>query len=154
VPDLISHAATAYIFRNLASKLRVCQKPFFVLVLLGVFLPDLISRATLVFFPKLFYLTQYFHTPFSCFFQTIIISCFFIKSQRLIVFYAITIGWVIHQTLDVLQGFVGGGNYVVLWPFSNKTFGFGLFPATEWMYVILITTLTALLTNKLFIKKE
>mgnify|MGYP004195461749 FL=1 len=153
MPDLISHAASAFVFRNLASKLRICQKQFFILILLGVFLPDLISRGAMVLAPKNFLVFQYFHTPFACFFQTLIISYFFIKSQRATVFLAITLGWILHQAYDVMQGVLGPGYYFILWPLSSQTFSFGIFPDSAWYYVAFLTTLTALLTNKALINK-
>jgi|TARA_B100000315_G_scaffold255116_1_gene297683 hypothetical protein len=153
MPDLISHAASAFVFRNLAPKLRICQKQFFVLVLLGVFLPDFISRGAMVLAPDNFLVFQYFHTPFACFFQTLIISSFFIKSQKVTVFSAITIGWVLHQAYDLMQGVLGPGYYFTLWPLSSRAFSFGIFPDSAWYYVAFLTTLMALLTNKTLIKK-
>ena len=153
MPDLISHAASAFVFRNLAPKLRICQKQFFVFVLLGVFLPDFISRGAMVLAPDNFLVFQYFHTPFACFFQTLIISSFFMKSQKVTVFSAITIGWVLHQAYDLMQGVLGPGYYFTLWPLSSRTFSFGIFPDSAWYYVAFLTTLMALLTNKKLIKK-
>ena len=153
MPDLISHAASAFVFRNLVPKLKICQKQFFVLVLLGVFLPDFISRGAMILTSENFLAFQYFHTPFACLFQTLIISCFFVKSQKVTVFWALTAGWMLHQAYDVMQGVLGPGYYFILWPLSSQTFSFGIFPDSAWYYVALLTTLTALLTNKTLIKK-
>jgi len=153
MPDLISHAASAFVFRNLAPKLRICQKQFFVLVLFGVFLPDFISRGAMVLLPKHFIVFQYFHTPFACFFQTLLISCFFIKSQKVSVFWALTTGWVLHQGFDIMQATLGPGYYFILWPLSHDAFNLEVFPDSAWYYVAVLTTLTALLTNKILIKK-
>ena len=156
MPDLISHAASAYLFRNLTPKLRVCQKQFFILVLLGVFLPDIISRGAMVLLSEesdFFLTSQYFHTPFACFFQTLIISCFFIRSQRVTVFLALTTGWLLHEVYDVMQGVLGPGYYFVLWPLSYDAFSFGVFPDSAWYYTAFLTTLMAILTNKALIKK-
>ena len=153
MPDLISHAASAYLFRNLTLKLRICQKQFFILVLLGVFLPDLISRGTMVLAPDFLLIAQYFHTPFACFFQTLIISCFFIKSQKVMVFLALTIGWLLHQVYDVMQGVLGPGYYFILWPVSHDAYSFGVFPDSAWYYAAFLTTLMAILTNPALIKK-
>jgi len=153
MPDLISHAASAFVFRNLTPKLRICQKQFFVLVLLGVFLPDFISRGTMILASDFLLVGQYFHTPFACFFQTLIISCFFIKSQKVTVFWALTTGWVLHQGFDIMQGTLGPGYYFILWPLSYDAVSLGVFPDSAWYYVAFLTTLTALLTNKILIKK-
>ncbi len=156
MPDLISHAASAYLFRNLIPKLRICQKQFFILVLLGVFLPDIISRGAMILLSEesdFFLTSQYFHTPFACFFQTLIISCFFIRSQRVTVFLALTTGWLLHEAFDVMQGVLGPGYYFILWPLSSQTFTLNIFPDSAWYYVAFLTTLTALLTNKTLIKK-
>ncbi|HAK38186.1 MAG TPA: hypothetical protein DCM60_08065, partial [Nitrospina sp.] len=91
--------------------------------------------------------------PFACFFQTFIISCFFVKSQKVTVFWAITTGWVLHQAYDVMQGVLGPGYYFILWPLSSQAFSFGIFPDSAWYYVAFLTTLTALLTNKTLIKR-
>ena len=153
MPDLISHAASAYLFRNLTSKLKVCQQQFFVLVLLGVFLPDLIARGSAVLDREIFLAAQYFHTPFACFFQTVVISCFFVKSQKATVFWALTTGWMLHQAFDIMQSVLGPGYYFILWPLSNQPFSFGLFPDSAWYCVAFLTTLAAFLTNKSLIKK-
>jgi len=153
VPDLISHAASAYLFRNLTPKLRVCQKQFFILVLLGVFLPDLISRGAMVLAPDFLFIAQYFHTPFACFFQSLIISCFFIKSQKMMVFMALTTGWILHQGLDVMQGILGPGYYFIFWPLSYDAYSLAVFPDTAWYYVASLTTLIAILTNRALMKK-
>ena len=153
MPDLISHAASAYLFRNLTPELSVCQKQFFILVLLGVFLPDLISRGAMVLAPDFLFIAQYFHTPFACFFQSLIITCFFIQSQKVIVFLALTTGWILHQGFDVMQGVLGPGYYFILWPLSYNSFSFGVFPDSAWYYVAFLTTLMAVLTSKALIKK-
>ena len=153
MPDLISHAASAYLFRNLTLKLRVCQQPFFVLVLAGVFLPDLIARGSAVLDREIFLAAQYFHTPFACFFQSLIISCFFIQSQKVTVFLALTTGWMLHQGFDVMQGVLGPGYYFILWPLSYDAFSLEVFPDSAWYHVAFLTTLMAILTNKALIKK-
>ena len=153
MPDLISHAASAYVFRNLASGLRVYQKDFFVLVLLGVFLPDFIARGSAVLAREIFLTAQYFHTPFACFFQTLIISCFFVKSQKVTAFWALTTGWLLHQGFDLMQGILGPGYYFILWPLSYDAFSFGVFPDSAWYYVAFLTSLVAILTNRELIKK-
>ena len=153
MPDLISHAASAYLFRNLIPRLRICQKQFFILVLLGVFLPDLISRGAMVLAPDFLFIAQYFHTPFACFFQTFVISCFFVKSQKATVFWALTTGWMLHQAFDIMQSVLGPGYYFILWPLSNQSVSFGLFPDSAWYCVAFLTTLAAFLTNKSLIKK-
>ena len=103
--------------------------------------------------PDFLFIAKYFHTRFACFFQTLIISCFFIKSQKVKVFLALSTGWLLHQVYDVMQGVLGPGYYFILWPVSNDAYSFGVFPDSAWYYAAFLTTVMAILTNGALIKK-
>jgi hypothetical protein len=148
MPDLISHLSSAFLCQNFFSRPWFFNKPYFLLVLFGVSLPDLISRGIKVFSPDLFIPAQFFHTPFACFFQAVFISCFFVQEQRYRAFYAISIGWILHEIFDSLQRHIGPGNYYLLWPVYPEPVSFNLIWAQYWPGIAIVTSLTALLTNK------
>ena len=148
MPDLVSHAASAFVFRNIFLKLKSCQGNYFLMVIFGVFLPDFVSRGCIVIIPEFFLVSQFFHTPFACFFQTLIISCLFVREQRLNVFTGITFGWILHQLFDAFQITVGPGNYYYFWPLFDQALSLNIFLAGNWMYVAIITTLVAILTHQ------
>ena len=148
MPDLVSHAASAFVFRNIFIKLKSCQGNYFLMVLFGVFLPDFVSRGCIVIFPEFFHVSQFFHTPFACFFQTLIISCLFVREQRSMVFTGITFGWILHQLFDAFQITVGPGNYYYFWPIYDKPLSLEIFLASNWKYVAILTALAALLTDQ------
>ena len=148
MPDLVSHAASAFVFRNIFLKLKSCQEPYFPMVIFGVFLPDFFSRGSMVIIPEFFLVSQFFHTPLGCFFQTLIISCLFVREQRFMVFTAITLGWILHQLFDAFQITIGPGFYYYLWPFYDKALSLKIFLAGNWIYVAITTTLVAVLTHQ------
>ena len=118
------------------------------MVIFGVFLPDFVSRGCIVIIPEFFLVSQFFHTPFACFFQTLIISCLFVREQRRNVFTGITFGWILHQLFDAFQITVGPGNYYYFWPIYDKPLSLKIFLASHWKYVAILTTLVALLTDQ------
>ena len=71
----------------------------------------------------------------------------------MMVFMALTTGWILHQGLDVMQGILGPGYYFIFWPLSYDAYSLGVFPDSAWYYVAFLTTLMAVLTNKALIKK-
>lgn len=147
MPDIIGHLASGYLLRNLQLT-RETLRHAFPLVLFGLILPDLLSRAPLIMGPRFFFTAQYFHTPFACFLQTLVFSTLFAPSHRRIAFRAITLGWVLHQSFDLLQGSLGPGFYYILWPLWDQPFQIGLFWAGNWPYVAGVTILLAWLSSK------
>lgn len=150
MPDLVSHAASGFIFRNFFPDWPSCKKAF-PLALLGVLLPDLLARPAVFLGPGFYYTFQYFHTPFACLLQAFIISCFFVSGQRVLVFRAVTLGWVLHQGFDLFQDSISPGYYYLFWPFYNQPMSLGLFWAGYWPWVTVATVLAALFTRKRFI---
>ena len=71
----------------------------------------------------------------------------------MMVFMALTTGWVLHQGLDVMQGILGPGYYFIFWPLSHDAYNLGVFPDSAWYYVASLTTLIAILRNKALMKK-
>ena len=99
MPDIIGHLASGYLLRNLQLT-RETLRHAFPLVLFGLILPDLLSRPYWIIGPGYFFTAHYFHTPFACFLQTLVLSCFFAPGHRKMAFRAITLGWVFHQSFD------------------------------------------------------
>ena len=147
MPDLVSHAASAFVFRNFFNKLDICKRPFFFMLLFGVFLPDFVSRGSMLIASRFFLVSQFFHTPLGCILQTILISCLFVKKQRFLVFVAITCGWILHQVFDAFQSTVGPGYYYFFWPLYDEALSLDLFLASYWVYVATITILIAIVTH-------
>tara|TARA_B100000686_G_C16685523_1_gene914535 strand:+ start:485 stop:976 length:492 start_codon:yes stop_codon:yes gene_type:complete len=148
MPDLISHAASAFILKNCFAQLSLLRRKYFTVVLFGVVMPDLISRSALIFSPQWFASAQFFHTPIACFFQTVIISGCFKANQRIMVFYALSLGWILHQVFDLLQTTLDPGNYYIFWPLYNNPVQLGIFWADEWRWAAIFTTIVAILTSK------
>jgi len=118
------------------------------MMLFGVFLPDFVSRGSILVAPELFIVSQFFHTPLGCFLQTLFISCWFVKSQRALVFIAITCGWIVHQLFDAFQIIVGPGYYYFLWPLHDQALSFDMFLSGNWKYVAVIISLVAIVTHQ------
>lgn len=147
MPDLLSHIASVYIYRNIFPKLKLNRIAFWA-VLFGAFLPDLISRGIVLIDIRFYYSAQFFHTPFACLFQSLIISFLFVKHQRSIVFLAITIGWSFHQLFDLFQTSLDPFMYTVFWPVYVKPVRIGIFWSGYWYYVAGITVFFAIITMK------
>ena len=71
----------------------------------------------------------------------------------MMVFMALTTGWILHQGLDVMQGILGPGYYFIFWPLSYDAYSLAVFPDAAWYYVASLTTLIAILTNRALMKK-
>ena len=147
MPDLISHTASVFLARNFFSKFSVFKGNYFTIVLFGVIMPDLIARPAWIVSNQLFLSVQFFHTPIACFMQTILISCCFNTRQRVTVFYALNIGWVIHQAFDLLQ-LAPTKYYYIFWPLYDQPITLGLFLVENWPWVALLTVLMAVLTSE------
>ena len=152
MPDLISHTASAYILNNLWTKWGKHQIAF-PMLLLGVFLPDILSRAAIFLGPEIYLTAQFFHTPLACFFQSTIISSCFIKDQQWLVLKALTLGWVLHQSFDLLQTSLDPLVYTVYWPFSARCVSIGPIWIGHWYYVAGITIFLAIITQQRILKK-
>ncbi len=121
MPDLITHTAAAYfIIRS-----QRWQK-YRTLFYLGAILPDILSRPFYILFPKLFKLTTAVHTPIFVVIFCLLLSQLFEQSLRKAVFWALSIGSSLHFSMDLCQRHLIGG-YFWLFPFSWRTFEFGLF---------------------------
>jgi hypothetical protein len=153
MPDLLSHAASAYLVKNVKPQSALFGKRYFGMVLFGVFLPDIVARGTMVLFPEWTLTAQFFHTPVACFLQTVLLSTLFIRKQRVRVFQALTLGWLLHQTFDLAQTNLGSGFYYVLWPLYDHPLRLGLFESSDWPWVALITVLMAIV-SEFFLKKN
>lgn len=147
MPDLLSHTAVVYIYRNLFPKLKLNRTAFWA-ILFGTFLPDLISRGIVLIDDKYYYSAQFFHTPLACVFQSFVICFLFVANQRITIFFAITIGWFIHQLIDLFQTSLDPFMYTVFWPVYVEPVRIGVFWSGYWYYVTGITVFVAIVTVK------
>jgi len=121
MPDLVTHIAGAYFVRKGVNITR-----YLVLFYLGAMLPDLVSRPLHILWPRLLLASQAFHSPVGIFLICWLVSLFFRADQRKTVFFLLFSGSVIHLMMDAGQMHLVGG-YLWFFPFSTKTFSFGLF---------------------------
>ncbi|MFH1317237.1 MAG: hypothetical protein ABII01_06985 [Candidatus Woesearchaeota archaeon] len=135
MPDWISHLLLGLIIAKL---FRVKKKS---LVLLGAILPDIIFQIYhLSLFFKIPENTEWllvgFHQPFSLIIISLLIP-FFFKYNYFKSFSLITIGWIGHVIIDILN--VASFNHaMILLPFSWTVVSFGSFYIAEYLFYILL----------------
>lgn len=126
MPDLVTHAAIAYLFRVGTGRRHV---PAFVA---GSYAPDLLCRVPALFFTMvnarvapmpdvLIYGWEPLHTPIGMLLSSFLLSRLFVPTQRNAVFGNLFGGMLLHLALDVLQEHWGVGHLL-------------LFPVTSWSY--------------------
>jgi hypothetical protein len=135
------------VFRNFLPNLRISRPPYIWMMICGVFLPDALARGILFFSQESFLTAQFFHTPFACFFQTLLISCLFVKEQRADVFNATTAGWILHQVFDLGEIALSPSYYYLFWPLSDRPVTLNLVLPEHWPYLAGGTVLIALLSG-------
>ena len=148
MPELLSHTISAYLLKSFLPTKETVRKGF-PLILFGVFLPDLVSRGVVLISHDYYYQAQFFHTPFACVIQSMIISLLFIKQQRLLVFKSLTLGWILHQVFDLFQESLDPFMYAIFWPLSLKTFSLGIFWHGHWPFLALSMAILLLLITKI-----
>jgi len=98
-----------------------------------------------------------FHTPFVLLLVCILLSYFFEEKQRKNVFFALLFGSYLHIFLDISQRHVFD-EYFLLFPFSWKTYEFGMLWAESWFYIlpflILLVTLNEIRKHLYLRQKE
>lgn len=133
MPDLGTHIALGYWILKFPLSRVFSSRIYIPVFLFGCLLPDLIYKTGEIIFPFDYYwFFNSFHTPSSLIFQCITISLLFESGIRKTVFLCLSGGTSSHLFLDSLQSHISGGNYFWLYPFSNWTGEFGLFPVHIW----------------------
>jgi hypothetical protein len=134
MPDLGTHVMMGYWLRRFVF---LKSNGYLSIFLLGCILPDMIFKTGEVLLPHdIYWLLKSYHSPFSLLFQCIGISLLFSGKIRLAVFNSLIAGVVSHLFLDSLQSHLTNGVYFWLFPFSNWTWEFGLFPVHIWPYLL------------------
>ncbi|MFH1052977.1 MAG: hypothetical protein V1740_01035 [Candidatus Woesearchaeota archaeon] len=135
MPDWISHLMLGLI---LAKVFRVKKKS---LVLLGAILPDILFQFYhLSLFFKIPENTEWllvgFHQPFAMIILSLVIP-FFFKHGYIKSFFMLTIGWIGHVVIDIIN--VASFNHgMILLPFSWTVVSFGSFYIAEYFFYILL----------------
>ncbi len=135
--DLLTHFALGY-----ATSRHRSFADMRAIYYLGIILPDVITRPIYILFPGLFNYTIAMHTPVFLVILCLFLAEFFQPQIRSLVFKYLFAGVIVHLLLDSIQRhFIGG--YYWLFPFSWKTYEWGLYWADaplRWipLWVILI----------------
>jgi hypothetical protein len=132
MPDLITHTAIAHLIRRPFESGNPSKNPAQtrILFLVGVMLPDLMSRPWYILFPAVHDWVVAFHTPAGMLAACAAASLLFERCMRRKAFLWLFLGTVLHFAADGLQKQVTGNNFW-LFPFSWKNFGIGLFWAGD-----------------------
>ena len=140
MPDLITHVIPFYFLRK--------QLPaYFVLLMFGAVLPDLLSRGISIpgkwllplrpnpeMIPIHYYLEP-IHAPLCLLLIKYLLSLLFVESIRQRVFLMIMLGAFSHLILDAMQRTIeGNGLYWWLFPFSWQSYEFGLLWPEDWLW--------------------
>jgi hypothetical protein len=132
MPDLITHTAVAHLIRRPFESANTSNNPapMRILFLIGVMMPDLMSRPWYILSPAVHDWVVAFHTPAGMLAACAAASLLLERSLRRKAFLWLFSGAVLHFAVDSLQKQVSGNNFW-LFPFSWKNFGIGLFWAGE-----------------------
>jgi len=125
MPDLVTHFTSAYIL-----KIPRRWSQFCVAFYIGVFLPDLLSRPLLILLPQWDRGIISVHTPAVTAVFCLLIAQFFDENIRSGVRTNLLLGAMLHFCLDFLQIQIIE-SYFWFFPFSWKTFDFGLIGPEE-----------------------
>ncbi len=120
MPDLITHLSVAYLSNRWLKVIK-----YSTLFYVGTILPDILTTALSIPFPKTDFVFYPLHTPLGLFVLCLLISFFFEETKRKGVFFSLIAGCYLHLTLDLLQKHMQPA-YALLFPFSWRTFEFGL----------------------------
>jgi len=153
MPDLATHVGLLYVFvRLFQPKLTIfSRKPYlFVILCLGTILPDVLTRVPLVILAReVFFFFAPLHTPVLLFLTCYLTSMLFEVNLRKSIFIILIFGAALHLFLDSLQKTIGDNGYPWFFPFSLKTFNFGLFWPTESIFFIPIILITIIVIHLL-----
>jgi hypothetical protein len=130
MPDLITHFAAAYVIKAPKRWARF-RIPFYI----GALLPDLLTRPLHIVFPSLGKTIYSLHTPISVVLICLLAAQFFQKDIRAGVRSNLLLGSFLHFGLDLLQKTVITA-YYWFFPFSWKTFDFGILWPSEFLQLV------------------
>lgn len=130
MPDLLSHLLSGHIA---GTALRSNRRGWLAVLLLGVLLPDLLTRPIYILWPAAYWLVKPLHTPIGITLTCLALSAFFVRTQRNLALAMLFTGSGLHLLLDLLQKHLHGG-YALLFPFSWRSFEFGLFWPEETLW--------------------
>lgn len=139
MPDLLTHVSAAYLlestfhkrFSGYRSAGRVYPvAPFYV----GTILPDVFSRGLVILSSSAEWYEGPLHAPLVLVLECILLSYFFEVPLRKKVFRGLLSGVFLHLLLDSFQKTVGGNGYLWFFPFSWKSFNFGIFWPDDSIY--------------------
>lgn len=137
MPDLITHVALAHLIRRPFELRRKNPDafPLRVLFYLGTILPDILTRPWYILFPKTHDWTITFHTSAGAALVCGMLALLFKPGWQKKAFAFLTLGSILHFVLDSFQKQIIG-NSVWLYPFSWKSFNYGILWAGEIMTYI------------------
>lgn len=135
MPDLLTHILVPSLFKKKFQK-------YFLIVLLGAILPDIISKIPRFFLENRFYQWQWFfqtfHTLVGLLLLCLLTTFFFEEKERQAVFKFLLIGVVSHVILDSFQQHfaLGTQGYHWFFPFTWQDFTIPLFWPETSLYFI------------------
>ncbi|UCD84614.1 MAG: hypothetical protein JSU92_00040 [Deltaproteobacteria bacterium] len=146
MPDLVTHFSVAYILVRWTKVLKYSATFY-----LGTILPDILTRSFFIPFPKTYWVVSPFHTPIPLFFTCWLIAYLFEERLRKGILISLVTGAYLHLLIDFFQKYIVP-EHLLLFPFSWKTFGFGLFWPEESLYAIPLLLLLILITEFISMK--
>lgn len=130
MPDLISHIASGYLARP-----NYRQRQWMFIFLFGTILPDIATRPIYILFPKSYWFVKPMHTPAGIFLMCLMLSGLFAPALRNKVLWHLLGGSALHLFVDLFQKHLQGG-YPLAFPFTWRTFEFGLFWPEQMLWFI------------------
>ncbi len=120
MPDLLTHVATGYLARGAAPK-RLHPG----VLILGVILPDIVTRPIYIVWPDAYWFVKPLHTPLGLVLLSLAVSGLFVPRDRQRALINLLAGSGLHLALDLLQKHLVGG-YALLFPWTWKSWEIGL----------------------------
>ncbi|MCX6356668.1 MAG: hypothetical protein NT045_02130 [Candidatus Aureabacteria bacterium] len=101
MPDLITHLCSLQVVRQFVRVRHLS------VVMLGVILPDIISRPLHIFFPATYWYMAPLHSPLVCLLYCLLVSLLWAPELRRGVFLALLAGVALHLLFDSMQNQLG-----------------------------------------------
>lgn len=134
MPDWIGHVTAAWIIcRLLSLKYNEFNTANTILVMIGAILPDLYK--SFIFYPAMNNYLMILHLPIGTLIVAGMFSILFFDKKK--AFLLLTLGFLTHYILDVLQMDFNGGMYF-LFPFNWYQLTFGLITTDNWYVTLFI----------------
>jgi len=149
MPDLLTHSAAAYV----AVRRWFPRSPA-ILFIVGTMLPDVLSRPFYIILPALHWWVMPLHTPLGIAVACWTIGGLFPRAQRRVVFTSLFLGALFHFVLDAPQKHIAAG-YFWLFPFSWKTYEWGLWWSEDSVRIVpLVILLVLLIELLLYVRRK